>query len=444
MSQSLVGLAADMASFNNVPVDEALQALQSGLTGETEPLKKFGVNLNDAALKAKAMAMGLSDGKGPLDASAKAQASYALIMEQSTTAQGDFARTSDGLANKTKISSAKMEEFQAKIGDKLLPVMTAVTGFIADSLLPAFESISGWIVDNKELFYALGIALGVVGTAVMVTLVPSFVAWAAAAWATAAPLIAIYAPIAALIAIIAAVAYVVIKNWDTIKEATKAAWDWVLGAIQSVWNWIKDNWPLLLAIITGPIGLAVKFVVDHWDTIKGAVRVAWDFIVNLMGTLGGYISAPFSAALGVITGVWGWIKSAAQNAYDFIAGVFGTLGDVITAPIKLAWNALASVWNSTVGAISIKVPDFVPGIGGKGFDVPDLPRLAKGGVLTSPTLFLGGEAGTEIVAPEPMLCEIMREEGAGSSYTLNIYPRTADASDIAYGFRRLELLAGVA
>jgi phage-related protein len=278
----------------------------------------------------------------------------------------------------------------------------------------------------------------------MVTLVPSFIAWAVAAWATAAPLIAIYAPIAALIAIIGVIAYVVINNWETIKNATKAAWDWVLNAIQSVWNWIKDNWPLLLAIITGPIGLAVKFVVDHWDTIKGAVRVAWDFIVNLMGTLGGYISAPFSAALGVITGVWSWIKSAAQNAYDFIAGVFGTLGDVITAPIKLAWNALASVWNSTVGAISIKVPDFVPGIGGKGFDVPDLPRLAKGGVLTSPTLFLGGEAGTEIVAPEPMLREIMREEGAGSSYTLNIYPRTADASDIAYGFRRLELLAGVA
>ena len=62
-------------------------------------------------------------------------------------------------------------------------------------------------------------------------------------------------------------------------------------------------------------------------------------------------------------------------------------------------------------------------------------------MLTSATLFVGGEAGTEIVAPEDMLRAIMREEGGGS-YTLNIYPRRADTSDIAYGFRRLELMAG--
>ena len=444
MSTSLVQLAADMASFNNVPVDEALQALQSGLTGETEPLKKFGVNLNEAALKAKAMSMGLSDGKGPLDAAAKAQASYALIMEQSTTAQGDFTRTSDGLANQTKISAAKLEDMKAKLGNALLPAMTAVTSFVVDSLLPAFESVGNWISDNKDLFAALGIAIGLVGTAILVTMVPAFIAWAAAAWATVVPLIAIYAPIAAIIAIVAAVAYVIINNWDTIKRVTVETWDKITAAVRAVWDWIKDNWPLLLAIITGPIGIAVGLVVRHWDTIKSAVRVAWDFIVGLMSTIGGYISAPFSAAWGVISGVWENIKSSAGTVRDFVTGVFSGLASAITAPIKIAWNALASVWNSTVGNISIKIPGFVPGIGGQGFDVPDLPRLAKGGVLTSPTLFLGGEAGTEIVAPETLLRAIMREEGAGGAhYELNIYPRTADASDIAYGFRRLELLAGV-
>lgn len=74
---------------------------------------------------------------------------------------------------------------------------------------------------------------------------------------------------------------------------------------------------------------------------------------------------------------------------------------------------------------------------------PDLPTLASGGLLTSPTLFLGGEAGTEIVAPEDMLRSIIREESGGGNYTLNMYPRTADAADIAYGFRRLELMAGL-
>ena len=159
MSTSLVGLAADMASFNNVPVDEALQALQSGLTGETQPLKKFGVNLNEAALKQQAMAMGLSDGKGPLDASAKAQAAYALMMQQSTTAQGDFTRTSDGLANKTKISAAQFEDMKAKIGEALLPAMTAITSFIGDSFLPALEAIGSWIADHKEIMVTTFIGL---------------------------------------------------------------------------------------------------------------------------------------------------------------------------------------------------------------------------------------------------------------------------------------------
>ena len=67
---------------------------------------------------------------------------------------------------------------------------------------------------------------------------------------------------------IAGVAYLIIHNWDTIVAATKAAWDAVVGAVQFVWNWIKDNWPLLLAILTGPIGVAVALIVTHWDTIK--------------------------------------------------------------------------------------------------------------------------------------------------------------------------------
>ncbi len=194
MSTTLVGLASDMASFNNVPVDQALQALRSGLTGETEPLKTFGVNINETAIKAKALSMGLiqasfdlgamtdaqyannkaaeklmettkkhganskeaadardalekserklakvMEGKVPtsLDAATKAQASYALIMEQTGTAQGDFARTSDGLANQQKIAAAEMDNLKATIGAQLLPAFTAMATFLSGTLLPA-------------------------------------------------------------------------------------------------------------------------------------------------------------------------------------------------------------------------------------------------------------------------------------------------------------------
>ncbi len=69
-STTMVTLATDLASFNNTEVDEALLALRSGLIGESEPLKRFGVNLNEAVLKAKALELGLFDGKGALDANA--------------------------------------------------------------------------------------------------------------------------------------------------------------------------------------------------------------------------------------------------------------------------------------------------------------------------------------------------------------------------------------
>jgi hypothetical protein len=137
MSKTLVRLAGDLASFNNVPIEDALLALRSGLVGETEPLRRFGVNLNEATLKAKALEMGLGDGKAVLDANAKAQAAYALILEQTTTAQGDFARTSDGLANSQRILKAKLEDAKAAIGRGFLPVVLAV--------LPKVQALADWV-----------------------------------------------------------------------------------------------------------------------------------------------------------------------------------------------------------------------------------------------------------------------------------------------------------
>lgn len=152
-STTMVGLASDLASFNNTDVDEALTALRSGLVGETEPLKRFGVNLNDATLKAKALELGLSDGKATLDANAKAQAGYALIMEQTSLAQGDFARTSGGLANQSKILGAQWTELTTTVGAKLLPAVTGFVSFMNDDGIPALASAGG---AAKDLASAVG------------------------------------------------------------------------------------------------------------------------------------------------------------------------------------------------------------------------------------------------------------------------------------------------
>lgn len=135
MSTSLVELAGDLASFNNVPVDDALLALRSGLTGETEPLRRFGVNLNEATIAQKALEMGLiSSVKDGLTPAIKAQATYGLIMDQTKTAQGDFARTSDGLANKQKIAAAQMENAMAELGSAILPIAAEIVPLLAGAL----------------------------------------------------------------------------------------------------------------------------------------------------------------------------------------------------------------------------------------------------------------------------------------------------------------------
>lgn len=139
MSKAMVGLAADMASFNNASPEETLDALRSGLAGETEPLRRYGVFLDAASVKQEAVRMGLAKSKGELTAAAKAQASYSLILKQSTDAQGDFARTSDGAANQQRINAAQAEDLAATLGQSLLPAYTAllrtandVVGFAKD------------------------------------------------------------------------------------------------------------------------------------------------------------------------------------------------------------------------------------------------------------------------------------------------------------------------
>lgn len=136
MSTSLVELAADMASFNNTSVDDALEALRSGLSGETEPLKRFGVALTDARLKEIALREGIYDGVGALDAAAKAQAAYTLILEDTALAQGDYARTSDGLANSQKRIDAAITNTTDELGKLVASIQLGgirVAEFLADA-----------------------------------------------------------------------------------------------------------------------------------------------------------------------------------------------------------------------------------------------------------------------------------------------------------------------
>ncbi|HWH14257.1 MAG TPA: hypothetical protein VNT51_05885 [Miltoncostaeaceae bacterium] len=130
MSTRMVKLAGDMASFNNASPEETLEAIRSGLSGEQEPLRKFGVFLNEATIRQEALNLGLVKGKEELTAAAKAQAVYSVILKQTKDAQGDYARTSGSLANQQRTLAAQWENVSAKLGMALMPALADLMAFV--------------------------------------------------------------------------------------------------------------------------------------------------------------------------------------------------------------------------------------------------------------------------------------------------------------------------
>lgn len=123
-SKQMVTLGSDLASFFNTSPAEAMEALGAGLRGESEPLRRYGVLLDDATLKARALKMGIYSGTGTLTQQQRVLAAHAEILNQTNKAQGDFARTQQGWANQTRVFSAQLENLKATAGKALLPIAT--------------------------------------------------------------------------------------------------------------------------------------------------------------------------------------------------------------------------------------------------------------------------------------------------------------------------------
>jgi uncharacterized phage infection (PIP) family protein YhgE len=151
--------AADFASVMNIDVAEAARLFQSGLAGETEPLKKFGIDLSAAAVKAFALSEGIIKAGDEMTEAQKVQARYGLLMQKTAKTQDDFANTSDGLANSQRILAAKMEDTAAKVGKDLAPALAAVTTVLSD-LIPVAGTVAVGIGKAFETIVDSAYALG--------------------------------------------------------------------------------------------------------------------------------------------------------------------------------------------------------------------------------------------------------------------------------------------
>ena len=138
-SNDLAGLGADLAAFYGGDIQTALDAIGAGLRGESEPLRQFGVLLDDATLKQRAMTMGIFDGTGSLTQQQRVLAAQAEILAQTTDAQGAAAREAASFDGQLKRLQAGWESIVTTIGKIFLPLATQVVTVINSSIIPALQ-----------------------------------------------------------------------------------------------------------------------------------------------------------------------------------------------------------------------------------------------------------------------------------------------------------------
>jgi hypothetical protein len=255
MSTSLVQLASDMASFNNTSIDQAITALRSGLSGETEPLKKFGVALSDVRLKTEAMSMGLiKNTSEALTPAAKAQASYALIMKDTILAQGDYARTADGTANTMKTLQARFDDAKVALGDALMPAFRGLLA-VLNLLVPVLVKIGDFFKKNQDEVKAFAITIGALTVAWGVYTLA--VKRAAIQQAILGAILAVnpFVAFAVAIGLVVAAMVKLFKSNETFRKAVIATAKVALSAFAAIIPMVGQVFEAIMKVTTGPLRL---------------------------------------------------------------------------------------------------------------------------------------------------------------------------------------------
>ena len=413
MSMALAGLAGDMASFYNLDPTEAFEKLRSGISGETEPLKQLGINMSVANLEAFALSKGITKSYDSMTQAEQATLRYQYIMSTTADAQGDYAKTADSTANKTRTTMLQFQSLAAEIGQMLIPAV--------NEMLTTIQKAISWFRnlddDGKKLVLTLaGIAaaIGPVSSAIgglikigsgIKTLVATIKSWNVVtklmtAAQAALNLVMSMNPITLIIIAIVALIAIIVLLW------TKCEWfrDGVMAVINAIWSviqtvatFIGNIFQTVFNVVSGvfnAIWSVVQTVFNFiWTIVQNYVNfwiTVWSTIFNVVSTvlttIWNTIQSVFNFIWGIISGVINSIISAFRNVANIVKSVFTSVKNAISSLFKGVVNIIKAPINGLIGLINgvikglnkIKLPDWVPAIGGKGINIPLIPKLATG------------------------------------------------------------------
>lgn len=349
-AQDLLTIAMDISAATGKDLESVSVALGKAETGQYTALKKLGIPLGDNTL----MLAELTKEQKKL-ATATLEVDNLTTILSTTT--GDNTKESEALA-KAQEKLAKQQQIvadmTASVGDYTTDLNKIFKGASADAAQTAegrFQRLSVSIAETKE---SIGAAL----LPIVEKMLPYLEKLSTFVSENTTLVVALAAAFGTIAAGIIA-ANVAMKAWTV---ATTVA----TGA-QTAFNAVMAANPVVLATAAiVALGAAIVVAYKKFEPFR-----------DIVDAVGNSIAAAFTGAV-----------EAVKTAVDVYLGIYKTL-----------FNAIATAWNSTVGKLKFEIPDWVPLLGGKGFSVPNIPKLADGGVVTSPTLALIGEAGPEAVIP---------------------------------------------
>jgi phage-related protein len=438
MSTNLTQLASDLASFNNISTDEALIKLRAGIVGEAEPLRTLGVNISAVATEQKALQLGFKKQNGVFTAAQKAQANYALILEQTGKAQGDFARTSDGMANQQRTLGATFQDAMADIGQAFVPIIEEILPVATDLLkgfaefvvssMPTIKAVIGGVAE------AIGAAFSFLADEVFPRISAVFAAFGgpggagdifANVFSTISGLVDFFAKnvIPFAIEIFNHLVSFIQKNGPTIGSIVSQAF----GAISEV---IRVVGPIIMEVakvIFPAVLIAAGVLLNGLDRIFKLIGGIFEVTGNVVKGMVQGITAAWQLLLTVTTFIWngiaGIVKGVINGVIDILNGFFGFLNG-----FSIGIPAI------DVGPVHIGGGTIDP------FNIGLIPHLAEGGIIKHQTLALLGEAGPEAVVP-------LSKAGQVGGTTLNVTvlgdpPFLRNEQDLMRLERRLNFLEG--
>lgn len=390
MTTELSIRAADMASVYNTDVQTAMNAIRSGLIGQSEPLRSLGVIMSETEVQAFALASGIIETDRAMTEQEKVLARYNFIMEQSKVVSGDFANTSGSLANQQRILSSQFKDIAAKLGQEIVPIIQK----LITKVTPLIESFAKWVEENPKL--AAGIIAAVAALAGLVAVVGTL---GLLLPAIITGFVALTGPIGIIGAIIGGlifVGYQLVSNWETIKWAAGAVWDWIADKFRVVAETIKTAFEILglffktwwdlnvgviktaLALIVGLISMFLEWLFPSWKENLSEMGKVWqegwnDFaskVSEIMGVIQEVVGTAFAVVGGVVSGWLGKIKELWLFTWsamtDFFVGIWqpvkDTFGGVINYIIENIEKAI-ELYNNLKSLVSKPIQSAVSGVG---------------------------------------------------------------------------------